>query len=973
MSSQTPADKKAFIRNPYIIGVPINNRENFFGREELFQFLTSVLSEGAKVILLHGQRRIGKTSVLRQIPNFVNLDNFIFVTFDLQDQTRLPLSVVLSNLATEIVDQIASSVDVRLSAPPPEFFESDPYTFTRSFLLDVFNALKGKHLVMLLDEFDVLSTYREDTAVQHFFPFLQSIINQQTNLHVIAVVGRRLDEIPMLLSLFKGAPNQEIGLLDRRGAERLITKPAAGILEYDPAAIQALLELSECHPYFTQLLCHVTFAAVREENRATVVRSDIQGVIDKAIVSGEAGLVWFREGLPIAERVIFSAVAEAQEIGSLFEESSQSRDSRLISPGITRQAWRDLLNARGIVSTEELNLAEQRLLEWGFIKVDGDNSVINVEAQRIRLTIELVRRWLLKRHQVKLAMRELEKVSLTAEALYKEGTDLLQQGDPQSALQKFRSVLEENPNHFHALFNLTQLSLEIGDVDQAAELYERTYKIDPLRCKEGLVRALSESAYAQLAKDNFDLALKRVERAAELEPSDPAIIEQLKYVRERHRRTLAQYNPFIVGTVVPPDQFVGREKEVDTIFSRILKGGHVAVCGERRMGKTSLLRYLTSPDVWRKRNFPIENRIVITLDCSSIMPFSQDRFRQEIFLELREQASDIIETTASIQDLNDVSNLTVRDLRRLLMSFGKRGLSLLLLIDEFDVALQPTETYTEADMMAFLHEMRSVAGSAEGEYFSSVISTRRRPRDFALIPASLMTQGGGPSSLSSSQSSFVGSPWYNYYSVVPLRLFEEHDVEALLAKMPDTFVLSPAELHWVRHVSGGHPFLLQAELSIIFQCHVDERDFTIEQATKELLGIAESLFLTLWNGASDFERVLLTITALRDYGERMPGEGVVFQGYEAIISRSERELRDLEDRSILVRQTKNANRYAFFSPLMSWWVIKEIEARTDDEIFLQTETFAKFVDSASASQLLNLLLEVRLKNSSYRALTSWIV
>jgi len=963
MSSSIPIDTTTFVRNPYIIGVPIIKRENFFGREELFQFLTSVLNEGSKVILLHGQRRIGKTSVLRQIPNFVSLDNLAFVTFDLQDQTRLPLSRVLLNLATAIVEQISGSLEIPLNIPTPQSFEEDPYVFTQSFLPDIFAALKGKKLVLLLDEFDVLNTYKEDAAVEHFFPFLQSIINRQPHLHIIAVVGRRLDEIPLLLSLFKGAPNHEIGLLDRRGAQRLILKPSQGVLEYDAAAIHALLDLSQCHPYFTQLLCHVTFASVREVNRCTVHRADVEEIVERAIVSGEAGLVWFREGLPIPERVIFSAIAEAQEISSV----SLTIADRLIGPGITRSTLSTFLDQRGIVLTERLRLAEQRLIEWGFVKAVGDIDVANPEAQPYRVTIELVRRWLLRRHPLKLAMRELEKENPNAERLYQEALNQLETGVLQGAFADLRKVLEQNPNHVRAILDLARLSLELADFDKAVEFYQRGFKIDPLRCKDGLVRALSESVNDLLAAGRFDTALERLERAHALEPSDLSIVKQLEDTKERHRQSLAIYDPFIVGNVVPPDQFVGREKEIDTIFSRILRGGHVAICGERRIGKTSLVRYLTSTEVWQKRNFPVNERVVIGVDCSSIIPFSPDRFRLEVLLELREQTADTIDLAGSINDLRDASNLTVRDLRRLLTDLGKRNLSLVLLIDEFDVALQPHETYSEEDVAAFLYEMRSLAHSREGQYFSSVIALRRKPSDFTMTSG---VTGGGSSPIPSISSS--GSPWYNHYSLIPLKLFEEPDVQSLMARMPDAFALSSEETEWVRRLGGGHPYLLQAELSTVFRLHADKRAFEIEQTTREILSLAESLFLTLWSGASDLERMLLTAIALHDYQRHMSPESK-FLGYGAVFESSERELRELEQRSILVRRPyQDSYRYAVFSPLMSWWIIKEIEARSDDEIVQLTDTFTNYFNPALASQLLNLLLEVRQKKAAYGALSSWI-
>lgn len=55
-------------------------------------------------------------------------------------------------------------------------------------------------------------------------------------------------------------------------------------------------------------------------------------------------------------------------------------------------------------------------------------------------------------------------------------------------------------------------------------------------------------------------------------------------------------NPFYAGGPVAPAMFIGRRRELQRIVSRI--GGHgqsVALVGEPRNGKTSLLKYLQDP------------------------------------------------------------------------------------------------------------------------------------------------------------------------------------------------------------------------------------------------------------------------------------------------------------------------------------------------------------------------------------------
>ncbi|MFM6007372.1 MAG: ATP-binding protein, partial [Sphaerospermopsis kisseleviana] len=71
--------------NPYIIGRPITDPKKFFGREGLFPLINDNLLQNVQLILLYGQRRIGKSSILNLIPKKISDDEFIFINFDFQD------------------------------------------------------------------------------------------------------------------------------------------------------------------------------------------------------------------------------------------------------------------------------------------------------------------------------------------------------------------------------------------------------------------------------------------------------------------------------------------------------------------------------------------------------------------------------------------------------------------------------------------------------------------------------------------------------------------------------------------------------------------------------------------------------------------------------------------------------------------------------------------------------------------------
>jgi formylglycine-generating enzyme required for sulfatase activity len=455
-------------RNPYIVGRPIAEPEMFFGRESLFAFIQDQLENRQQVILLHGQRRVGKSSVLAQIPNFVGKDEFVFVTFDLQDKARLPLGQVLQNLATKILDRLKDwyeplkeGLDEMVSQIPDN---SD--IFANQFLPLVSNLIANKSLVLLLDEFDVLNNYNPDAAFAHFFPYLQALLERHRDLFIIPVIGRQPEDLDNLLGLFRSAPNQRIGLLDETSATRLIVEPVKGILTYEPDAIKAILSLTAGHPYFTQVMCAAVFNHAREEEREVVTAEDIHHAVDQAIELGGGGLAWFRDGLHISDRVFFYAVAEAQ-----------AQDSDPVT----------LLESHGVVMTEALRLAGDRLVAGGFIR--------ETENSRHKVEVELVRRWLVERYPLHRGLEELAEVDTEAIEFYKHATYVRHHGELHDSISLYEHVLSANPNHFKALFDLAEVCLEEKQIDKAVELFSRAHKVNPNKVKEYRDRALQLQKY----------------------------------------------------------------------------------------------------------------------------------------------------------------------------------------------------------------------------------------------------------------------------------------------------------------------------------------------------------------------------------------------------------------------------------------------------------------------------------------------
>jgi tetratricopeptide (TPR) repeat protein len=414
-----------------------------------------------------------------QIPNFVGNDNFIFIYFDLHDKSNLPLSSILQSLAVAInqkLDQLGFSSfadePFSLTSLEASLYESNyPKLFLNKFLPKVIDILaqNNQKIALLLDEFDVLNNQSSGSLTEQFFVYLQSLISQYSELFLIPVVGRRIEDLDNLKSLFKQAPNHEIGLLDTKTEARdLILKPVANSLKYEYDAVTAILELTSGHAYLTQAVCYSLFLQAEEEEKSVITEADVKSIVDDAIELAEGGLAWFRDGLPISERVIFSAVAQAEKV------ADKDLDKAIEEP-------LKLLREYGVITTTALSKAPENLVQWGFLEQVEDSD----SEFRYRIKVKLVRYWLTKSYPLRQAIWELKDADLEAQKLFDLATELSEHRNlPLSNL--YETILELNPNHFSALFKLAEVYFNLKKFEKLRDIYKRIYEIDPSREQEEL-------------------------------------------------------------------------------------------------------------------------------------------------------------------------------------------------------------------------------------------------------------------------------------------------------------------------------------------------------------------------------------------------------------------------------------------------------------------------------------------------------
>lgn len=513
--------------NPYVAGRPLKEESGFFGRADTVKWVTQeLLNATTNALVLFGQRRIGKTTLLLHLERILARSDFFPVYFDLQDLATRPLDQVLLDLADAITE--------RLGLDLPDFGTIDERGsfFRRSFLPHLYGALtKGCRPVLLLDEFDVLHQTEaeklpENVANRALFPFLRSLMNEEPRLAFVFAVGRRAEDLSTnFTSIFKGALVREMWVLDEESATSLILQAQNnGTLNFTEQAVQRILSLTGRHPYITQLLCQRVWERAHMQDSApspNISPAEVEGAVSDALEVGKSALLWLWQGLNPAERVYAAALAQAA-----------GEDHEIISED---EVIRVLGRHAGRLRAQKVELAPRELVKRRVLEACGDRDY--------RFAVEIFRRWVRRYQPLHNVKDELDQVYPLADELFNIGQRFSDEGDWEKAVGYFTDALETDPRHFQAYIQLGEAFLVLGRVKEALAKFRTAYELDPKEARFPLARGLVTQAKELRDAGDEDGALTACSQALEVSPREEAAhqIREMIWIR-RGNAALEQGN-----------------------------------------------------------------------------------------------------------------------------------------------------------------------------------------------------------------------------------------------------------------------------------------------------------------------------------------------------------------------------------------------------------------------------------------------
>jgi hypothetical protein len=367
--------------NPFIVGNPIRTPEMFFGRLEEFRSIRSTVrsQRQGSVIVLIGDRRTGKTSILYQILNGNLGEDYLPVFLDLQ-------ALVVESDA-EFLGAIASRIEEAIRPEQGSGYQDLLRTSTAHFafssLLDsVIKKAGRRHLVLLLDEYELIEDKIDSGKLNPEIPdFLNSLLERHPRLTYILTGSNPFDAKPKWRSLLGKSFYREISFLERKDAEALIQKPLRDKVLFGSGAIEDLLRLTNGQPFFTQLLLQVLVEVLNEDEVALVDEGVLSRAISRVVEHPPPQLLYSWSSFSHPEKLVLASLATIlKKPGSYV--SSEKVGRVLGSLPKKHRAGMDLVQIRMVFE----NLRTKRVL-------DRDQT-------RYRFTMDLLRRWIQVEHNV---------------------------------------------------------------------------------------------------------------------------------------------------------------------------------------------------------------------------------------------------------------------------------------------------------------------------------------------------------------------------------------------------------------------------------------------------------------------------------------------------------------------------------------------------------------------------------------------
>jgi len=272
---------------------PVTTEADLIGRADFLNQLVSMVrgtSVGSAIVF--GQKRVGKTSLVKTLANRIAKDfsgAYTVIYLETGEYGRPDPVGTIEALGRKLCDELRFANGNWTSIPTPPF--DGAFAPFGDFANQIQRVTPGHRLIFILDEFDELPTdlYTHNNVADAFFLSLRSI-SAKPSVGFVLVGSEKMQAILSLqgheLNKFKA---MRVDYFDRQqhwgDFVDLVRRPTDDILEISDGAVNSLYDYTAGNPYFTKLICKSLFKAMVSRRDGHVTQSEISATVQSELRS----------------------------------------------------------------------------------------------------------------------------------------------------------------------------------------------------------------------------------------------------------------------------------------------------------------------------------------------------------------------------------------------------------------------------------------------------------------------------------------------------------------------------------------------------------------------------------------------------------------------------------------------------------------------------------------------------------------
>jgi hypothetical protein len=368
----------------------------------------------------------------------------------------------------------------------------------------------------------------------------------------------------------------------------------------------------------------------------------------------------------------------------------------------------------------------------------------------------------------------------------------------------------------HILY-MVQLS---GELDKR-DILDSMPKPEKERYKKAFEILVEDDVLQVITRGKSQLFSLNPERTSDADPLISGFVRGTK-VEQKVKHTPS--NPFFHrGPIKDIQHFIGRSDVISHIFDRLRHTEDCSIIGPRAIGKTSLLHYISHPEIIKKHHLDPQKYIYVYCD---LQRFGESTQKKDIYFEMfqrlvsqltgggffkEEEVLKLLSKPDTEQKRINKTLFDIGELETLITILCEKDYRIVFELDEFEsIANNPNFDFS------FYGQLRSLSGNPTFRV-AFITSSKESIYDLTF------------------DDEIKTSPFFRYFEDFRLGPMTPSEIEEFYElAQENSAIFEPQIKNKIIEWSGGHPFLVQLTCDYFFDLVVSGGKFKAQDENQHL-------------------------------------------------------------------------------------------------------------------------------------------